>query len=161
MSSVIFSPLTLADIPYIGELETRCFPAPWTIETYRNELMHNTYSHYWVLRPSVPDASVPPILAYGGYWLMGEEAHVVTVATHPDFRRQGLAEQLMIGIIEKVREARGTMVTLEVRVSNVAAQRLYAKLGFVEVGLRKGYYNDNHEDALLMTIFFFPERTEE
>lgn len=82
---------------------------------------------------------------------------MVTVATHPDFRRRGFAEQLMIGIIEKVREAEGTSVTLEVRVSNVAAQELYRKLGFAEVGLRKAYYNDNHEDALLMTLFFFPE----
>jgi ribosomal-protein-alanine N-acetyltransferase len=157
MLSVIFSPLTLADIPFIGVLETRCFPSPWTTETYRNELMHNTYSHYWVLRPTVDgQQGVPPILAYGGYWLMGDEVHIVTVATHPQYRRRGLSEHLMLYMIEQCRTQGANLVTLEVRVSNTAAQQLYTKLGFVEVGLRRAYYHDNGEDALLMTLFLQP-----
>lgn len=151
----IFAPMTLGDVPAIGELELRCFPAPWSPETYRNELLHNRFGSYWVLRPQ-PDAGTtrPPILAYGGYWLLGDEVHIVTIATHPEYRRCGLGEHLLLQIIEQVRSEGAALITLEVRVSNRAAQRLYAKLGFVEVGRRRAYYQDNGEDALLMTLFF-------
>lgn len=153
--------MTLADLPVIGQLEKLCFPAPWTIDTYRNELLHNRYSCYWVLRP-LPDgpAAAAPILAYGGYWLMSDEAHIVTIAAHPDFRRQGLGESLLVGIIAKTAEQGAALVTLEVRITNTAAQALYDKLGFVRVGLRRKYYNDNGEDAILMTLFLDPSRTE-
>jgi ribosomal-protein-alanine N-acetyltransferase len=150
----IFAPMTLGDVPAIGELEMLCFPAPWSPETYRNELLHNRFGNYWVLRPSpVTPAGDPPILAYGGYWLMGDEVHIVTIATHPRYRRRGLSEHLLLQMIEQCRGAGARLVTLEVRTSNRAAQQLYTKLGFVEVGLRRGYYQDNGEDALLMTLF--------
>jgi ribosomal-protein-alanine N-acetyltransferase len=145
--------MTLADVPVVGALEPRCFPAPWSAQTYRNELLHNQYSAYFVLRPA-GDGKLPSVLAYGGYWLMGDEAHIVTLATHPDFRRQGLGEQLLLGLVDRARRAGARSVTLEVRVSNKAAQALYAKWGFVVVGQRRGYYQDNGEDAILMTRFF-------
>lgn len=150
----IFAPMMLGDVPTIGALEVLCFPAPWSPETYRNELLHNRFSSYWVLRP-LPEAASgqPPILAYGGYWLMGDEVHIVTIATHPDYRRCGLGEHLLLQMIEQVRSQGAGLVTLEVRFSNKAAQQMYAKLGFVEVGLRRAYYQDNGEDALLMTLF--------
>jgi ribosomal-protein-alanine N-acetyltransferase len=139
-------------------LEVLCFPAPWSPETYRNELLHNRFGNYWVLRPP-PKAQAhhPPILAYGGYWLMGDEVHIVTLATHPAYRRQGLSEHLLRQMIEQCRNAGARLVTLEVRASNRAAQQLYAKSGFVEVGLRRAYYQDNGEDALLMTLFLEPQ----
>lgn len=150
----IFRPMTLADVPAIGELEILCFPAPWSPDTYRNELLHNRFGHYWVMEPmATSEPALPPIVAYGGYWLMGDEVHIVTVATHPQLRRQGLSETLMRLMIDECRKAGAALVTLEVRVTNTAAQQLYAKLGFVEVGLRKRYYHDNGEDALLMTLF--------
>ena len=153
----VFSPMTLVDVPYVGELELQCFPAPWSTDTYRNELLHNQFSHYWVLRPQADEGQMPPILAYGGYWLMGDEAHVVTIASHPHFRRQGLGEHLLMHMIQHARANGATMVTLEVRVSNQAARDLYVKWGFVEVGLRPRYYRDNNEDALLMTLYLPPE----
>ena len=85
--------MTVADVPFVSTLEPLCFPAPWSAETYRNELLHNRYSAYWVLRPVGGAGDLPPILAYGGYWLMGDEAHVVTIATHPDHRRHGFGRQ--------------------------------------------------------------------
>jgi ribosomal-protein-alanine N-acetyltransferase len=154
----IFAPMTLGDVPTIGELEVLCFPAPWSPETYRNELLHNRFGNYWVLRPLPANgAGHPPILAYGGYWLMGDEVHIVTLATHPAYRRRGLSERLLLQMIEQCRSAGARLVTLEVRVSNRAAQQLYAKLGFVEVGRRRAYYQDNGEDALLMTLFLEPQ----
>ncbi len=151
----IFTPMTLADVPMVGYLEPLCFPAPWSAETYRNELLHNQYSAYFVLRP-VPGSApeLPSVLAYAGYWLMGDEAHIVTLATHPDFRRLGLGEKLLVGLVAAAKGAGARSVTLEVRVSNVAAQALYAKWGFLTVGRRRGYYRDNGEDALLLTLFF-------
>lgn len=151
--------MTLLDVPYVGELEVACFPAPWSPETYRNELLHNQYSFYWVLRPSAGKrGQMPPILAYGGYWLMGEEAHIVTIASHPSFRRQGLGEKLLLYMIHDAQANGAAEITLEVRVSNRGAQEMYAKWGFVEVGRRPRYYRDNDEDALLMTLFLPPER---
>lgn len=146
--------MTLVDVPYVGRLEPLCFPAPWSTDTYRNELLHNQFSAYWVLRPAgrMHDG-VPPILAYGGYWLMGDEAHIVTIASHPDFRRQGLGERLLREMIEQAQQGGATSITLEVRVSNRAARVMYAKWGFVEVGMRPRYYRDNGEDAVLMTLF--------
>lgn len=147
-------PMTLADVDAVGNLEERCFDDPWTRSTFRNELTSNNLAHYWVVRPTPgADAALPPILAYGGFWLMGDEAHIVNVATHPDFRRQGLGQLVVLGMIEAARQAGARLVTLEVRMSNRAAQKLYARLGFVEVGERRRYYNDNGEDALLMTLF--------
>ena len=154
----IFAPMALDDVPTVGELELLCFSAPWLPETYRNELLHNRFGNYRVLRPSpATQESHPPILAYGGYWLMGDEVHIVTIATHPDYRRRGLSERLLHHMIEECRSQGAHLVTLEVRVSNEAAQQLYAKLGFVEVGLRRAYYHDNGEDALLMTLFLAPD----
>ena len=99
--------MTLADVPMVGLLEPLCFPAPWPAETYRNELRHNQYSAYFVLRPGPGSASeLPSVLAYGGYWLMGDEAHIVTLATHPDFRRQGLGEQFLVGLVAASQERR-------------------------------------------------------
>ena len=157
----IFRPMTLADVPAIGELEILCFPAPWSPDTYRNELLHNRFGHYWVMEPmATSELALPPIVAYGGYWLMGDEVHIVTVATHPQLRRQGLSEGLMRLMIDECSKAGAALVTLEVRVTNTAAQQLYTKLGFVEVGLRKRYYRDNGEDALLMTLFLKEESVE-
>ena len=149
----IFAPMTLDDVPIVGELELLCFSAPWSPDTYRNELLHNRFSNYWVLRPAETRGSVPSILAYGGYWLMGDEVHIVTLATHPAYRRRGLSEHLLLQMIDRCRGEGARLVTLEVRASNRPAQQLYAKLGFVEVGVRRGYYQDNGEDALLMTLF--------
>ncbi|HHY56368.1 MAG TPA: ribosomal protein S18-alanine N-acetyltransferase [Chloroflexi bacterium] len=151
---VQIQPMSVQDIPFIEGLEIACFPEPWPGDIYRHELAHNRLSSYWVVRPVQEHAEdAPPILAYGGYWAMGSEVHIVTVATHPDYRRQGLGRVLMAWMIERARAGGATEVTLEVRAGNVAAQALYAQMGFVVVGRRKGYYHNNGEDAVLMTLF--------
>lgn len=147
--------MTLDDIEAVVEIEQQAFPTPWCADGYRRELLHNERSHYWVLRPSAsrPDQAWPSVLAYGGYWLLGDEVHIITIATHPAWRRLGLGEWLLLEMLAQVRSQGVSQVTLEVRVGNQAARALYEKLGFAEVGLRKRYYRDNHEDALLMTLF--------
>jgi len=151
---IAFQPMIVDDIPVVEELEQRCFVSPWSGQTYYNELVHNQLSFYWVLRPHPPGvAGVPPILAYGGYWLTGDEAHIVTIATHPDYRRQRLGQLLLEQMIKRAHMGGAYDITLEVRAGNLAAQEMYKKLGFVTVGLRKRYYQDNGEDAVLMTLF--------
>ncbi len=151
-----FTPMTNADLPAVMEMEHVSFPTPWSIETYRRELIvHN--ASYWVVRPTVKPANaaaaIPPVLAYGGMWLLGEDAHITTIATHPDWRRRHIGEWLLIHMAEVARSHGVSALTLEVRLRNTAAQALYAKLGFVAVGLRRGYYQDTGEDARLLTLF--------
>ncbi|MCS6825193.1 MAG: ribosomal protein S18-alanine N-acetyltransferase [Caldilinea sp.] len=151
---VTLQPMTIHDIPIIEELEKHCFSAPWSGDVYRHELTSNRLGSYWVMRrASESDEGTPPILAYGGYWLMGQEAHIVTIATHPDFRRRGLGRRLLQAMIDKAVEAGALEITLEVRAGNDAAQALYRSMGFVVVGVRKHYYYDNGEDAVLMSLF--------
>jgi ribosomal-protein-alanine N-acetyltransferase len=107
------------------------------------------------LRPSRPTATVSTpdlmsIIGFAGLWLMVDEAHITTIAMHPNYRRMGLGELLLASLIDIAYEIGAKWVTLEVRVSNYTAQNLYHKYGFREAGLRHRYYSDNQEDALIM-----------
>lgn len=158
---LIITPMTLADVEFVAEIEQRSFSAPWSAGTFRHELEHNGRSVYWVLRPAQPqrDADLPPILAYGGYWLLDHEAHIMTIATHPEWRRHQLGEWMLLEMLTRARASGVQQATLEVRASNRVAISLYHKTGFVEVGLRKRYYRDNNEDALLLTLFKLDSET--
>jgi ribosomal-protein-alanine N-acetyltransferase len=103
-------------------------------------------------RPSttISTPSVASIIGFAGLWLMVDEAHITTIAMHPDFRRLGLGEFMLVSLIDIAYDIGAKWVTLEVRVSNYAAQNLYRKYGFREAGLRHRYYSDNQEDALIM-----------
>jgi ribosomal-protein-alanine N-acetyltransferase len=107
------------------------------------------------LLPSRPEVTVPSqdavsIIGFAGLWLMVDEAHITTIAMHPDYRRRGLGEFLLVNLIDIAYTIGAKWVTLEVRVSNTTAQNLYQKYGFREAGVRRRYYSDNHEDALIM-----------
>ena len=103
------------------------------------------------------NSAAPHLLAYGGMWHTGEEAHVTTIAVHPEWRRRGRGEWTLLHLLGVARGRGAEMVTLEVRESNDAAIRLYEKLGFEQVGRRRGYYIGAKEDALLMTLFAIHE----
>lgn len=95
-------------------------------------------------------ASWPPIAGYAGLWLMADEAHITTIAVRPDLRGRGLGELLLCALADVARNIPARWLTLEVRVSNTVAQNLYRKYGFMEHGLRRYYYSDNSEDAIIM-----------
>jgi ribosomal-protein-alanine N-acetyltransferase len=162
--------MQLRDVAEVMEIERLSFPSPWSARAYRYELQENNLSHYLVARPQRPLAKTEPgfwaglqramgvavpseasILGYGGFWLMAGEAHISTIAVRPEWRRRGLGELLLVAMLELAVELGGDLATLEVRVSNVAAQSLYQKYGFAKVGLRPHYYRDRGEDALIMT----------
>jgi ribosomal-protein-alanine N-acetyltransferase len=98
-----------------------------------------------------PEPAEEHILGYAGMWILADEAHIMSIASAGEYRRRGIGEALLIGIIELARKHRARTVTLEVRVSNTVAQNLYLKYSFRKTGLRKGYYLDNREDALIMS----------
>lgn len=154
-STLRFTAMTLDDLATVEKLEKLCFPTPWPISAYRHELRHNRLGYYWVIRPADGQKidGRPPVVAYGGYWLMGDEAHIVTIATHPQWRRRHLGEWLLLEMLARARAQDACAATLEVRTGNYAAQALYRKLGFVDVGVRRQYYRDTGEDALLLTLY--------
>ncbi len=99
---------------------------------------------------TVPTPDLASIIGFAGLWLMVDEAHITTIAMHPDYRRLGLGEYMLVSLIDIAYSIGAKWVTLEVRVSNHSAQNLYRKYGFREAGLRRRYYSDNQEDALIM-----------
>jgi ribosomal-protein-alanine N-acetyltransferase len=162
------------DIPQVADIERESFPSMWPQTAYKRELT-NKIARYLVLT-EVGEQWPGPAAAAGlwgtlrrimgaeeapaeaerlagfiGLWLMVGEAHIVTVAVRETHRRGGIGERLLIAAIELAMDADQEVVTLEVRASNQAAQQMYEKYGFRRVGLRKRYYTDNNEDAVLMT----------
>jgi [ribosomal protein S18]-alanine N-acetyltransferase len=142
---VVIEPMRLEDLPAVHAIEQASFTAPWPPHAYRSELESNRMAHYLVARAG------DTIAAYGGMWLMVDEAHITTFAVHPGWRRQRVGERLLLAFLDIAIDQRAHEATLEVRLSNLAARRLYEKYGFRPVGLRPRYYSDDHEDALIMT----------
>ena len=138
-------PMTLADLPAVQLIERASFTTPWPPQAYRQELESNRLASYLVGEIG------EEIVAYGGVWLMVDEAHVTTFAVHPRYRRRGIGERLLLSLLDLSIARRAREATLEVRLSNLGARRLYEKYGFRPVGIRPRYYSDNQEDALIMT----------
>jgi ribosomal-protein-alanine N-acetyltransferase len=147
-----------ADLPYVDQIEQRSFPTPWSKTLYRRELERNPFSFYRVIRATAAGKvlSLPPILAYGGCWVMDDAAHILTIASHPELRRRCLGEWILLSLLRDAIERAAAQATLEVRIGNRVAIALYEKMGFVESGLRQGYYpparGHGREDALLLTL---------
>ena len=131
--------------PAVQAIEQASFSAPWPPNAYETELRTNRLAHYLVIRVGAA------IVGYAGLWLMVDEAHVTTFAIHPDWRRRRLGERLLLALLDIAIARRAAEATLEVRLSNLPARRLYEKFGFRPVGIRPRYYTDNNEDALIMT----------
>ena len=138
-------PMRIEDLVVVHAIERASFAAPWPANAYRSELETNRLAHYLVAR--VEDE----IVGYGGMWLMVDEAHITTFAIHPAWRRQRIGERLLLAFLDLAVDRRAREATLEVRLSNLPARRLYEKYGFKPVGLRPRYYSDDGEDALIMT----------
>jgi len=143
--------MRLEDLAEVQRIEQASFSTPWPENAYRNELLTNRLASYLVGRID------GRIVAYGGLWLMVDEAHITTFAVHPSWRRQRVGERLLLAFLDLARDRQAREATLEVRLSNLAARRLYEKYGFRPVGLRPRYYSDNNEDALIMTTDSFDD----
>jgi ribosomal-protein-alanine N-acetyltransferase len=136
--------MELSDIPAVLEIERRSFPTPWSERAFLSELTQNAYAHY------VVGLIGGRVVAYGGMWLILDEAHVTNIAVHPDYRGRAIGHRLLLELERRAASHGCTRMTLEVRPSNAKAQKLYRQHGFVPRGLRPGYYTDTHEDAIIM-----------
>ena len=138
--------MILEDVPAVHEIDTLSFSLPWTERSFRFELTQNPVSRNWVAE------SGGRIAAMMTLWLIVDEAHIATLATHPDFRRRGIGERLMVAALISAKDEGARRAFLEVRAGNTGAIALYQKYGFVVAGVRPHYYKDNHEDAILMNL---------
>ena len=143
----ILRPMTLDDIPQVIAIEKKSFPTPWSPYAFTCELADNQFAHYLVLAAAENPSTV---LGYGGMWIIIDEAHITNIAIAPALRGQALGEFLINGMIALAREKNVARMTLEVRVSNEPAKNLYNRMGFVAAGIRRGYYTDTNEDAIIM-----------
>lgn len=143
--------MLLDDLPDVLAIDRLSFPIPWPERSYRYELTENRASTLLVADQVGESGGRRPV-GYLGYWLIADEAHISTLAVHPDFRGLGIGRQLLQSGLQHARAAGARLATLEVRPSNAVAIGLYRRFGFELVGRRSGYYRDNGEDALLMTL---------
>jgi len=133
------------DLPRVMDIERECFPVPWSESAYLTEITNR--SAYYVV------ATLGGVIAgYAGMWTVMDEAHITTIGVAGEFRGRKIGEQLMMALIDEAMRRGARRATLEVRQSNSVAQGLYRKLGFVPAAIRRGYYTDNHENAVVMWI---------
>lgn len=135
-------PAVASDLDAIHEIERHSFKTAWTRETFEAELARD------VARIDV--ARDPDVIAFCNYWLAVGEVHILSIATHPDRRRSGVAGKLLAHALDAGRELGATLATLEVRRGNKPAIALYERAGFRTVHVRARYYQDDGEDALVM-----------
>lgn len=145
MFKIKIKPMEKSDIDRVIELEKKAYGQHhWSKESFLSELSNDLASYYSAFSEN------GELIAYCGCWKILEEAHITTIAVLPDYRRKHIAEVLLKTIIDECYKDMVKFITLEVRVSNAGAIGLYEKYGFKSLGTRKGYYQDNNEDALIM-----------
>ena len=144
VDSLEIVPMQPEHLGRVLEIENVSFPAPWSYRSYLGELTRNNFAHYFVA------LIAGEIVGYIGLWIVVDEAHITTVAVAPEYRGNKIAQRL-IGFGEEYSKIWGAeKMILEVRVSNLAAQKVYQRMGFEQIAIRKQYYADNLEDAIVM-----------
>ena len=133
------------DIERMAELDKICFSLPWQLSDFKTEILKNRLAFYLVCTAN----SV--VVGYAGLWAIKPEGHITNVAVHPDYRRRGIGSKLLEDLLKQSQERFGLKdFTLEVRMSNIDAIKLYSRFGFKYAGKRKAYYRDTNEDALIL-----------
>ncbi|KGR76891.1 ribosomal protein S18-alanine N-acetyltransferase [Ureibacillus manganicus] len=145
---VLYRKMTETDVNAVHAIEVASFPTPWTLDSFYYEMTENNFAHYIIAEDDLGN-----IVGFCGMWLVIDSAQITNVAVSESVRGLGIGEGLMREAIRIAKEQYNIEVmSLEVRVSNIVAQNLYRKLGFNDGGIRKGYYTDNQEDALVMWV---------
>lgn len=135
-----------SDLEAVLAIENGSFHTPWSRESFEREIKENRLAQYYVLEVD------QEVVAYCGMWIIIDEAHITNVAVMPNLRRRGYAKALIAYVLASLTEQTVSQVTLEVRVGNIEAIKLYESFGFKSVGIRPGYYQDTKEDASIMWI---------
>ena len=150
MGELVIRRMRLEDVPAVAAIEKATFARPWSEESFRQELERNVAARYLVAERD------GRVTGYAGAWIILDESHITNIAVAEDSRGQGIGLTLTRALLQYLSNLGAAYATLEVRVSNLRAQGLYKKLGFVSVGKRKRYYEDNGEDAYLMVCEHMP-----
>lgn len=140
----IIETMKVRDLDEVMEVEHHCFKTPWSRYSFMCELTDNQFAHYIIARHN------GKIVGYAGMWIILDEAHVTNIGVLPEYRGKGVGETLMRSLMALAKTKGASKMTLEVRKSNYIAQNLYSKLGFEPIGIRRGYYIDDGEDAVIM-----------
>ena len=148
---VILRPMELKDVEQVYAIDVLSFSLPWSERSYRFELTENPTSHPWVAE-MLDSRGQPQVVGMIVVWIILDEAHIATIAAHPAYRRQGIGRRLLARALEDAAGRGAIKAYLEVRRSNLGAQKLYEQFGFTVTGIRPRYYLDTQEDALLMTL---------
>ena len=151
MSDTVIRFMRLKDVDAVADIEEATFARPWSRDSFRQEVTRNAVARYLVAEQD------GQILGYAGAWIILDESHITNIAVREDVRGKGLGKKLTKQLLQILSNLGACYATLEVRVSNIRAQNLYKSLGFVSVGKRKRYYEDNNEDAYLMVCEHLPE----
>ncbi|MFJ7954638.1 ribosomal protein S18-alanine N-acetyltransferase [Lysinibacillus sp. NPDC096418] len=146
-SKVTYRKMTSDDVESVYAIELATFPTPWTLDSFYYEVHENQYAYYLIAVDE--DES---IIGFCGMWMVIDAAQITNVAVIDAARGRGIGEALMREAMRIAREHSMDVMSLEVRVTNNVAQNLYRKLAFQDGGIRKGYYTDNGEDALVMWV---------
>lgn len=160
-AQVDIEPMRQRHLPAVLAIEQRTYPRPWTPGLFASELQAGPTRRYYVALASSAVTGVTAslrrglglgrrVVGYGGIMVQVGEAHVTTVAVHPEHHRRKIASRLLLRLLQDARDMGADAATLEVRIANLGAQRLYSAFGFVPAGVRPGYYAETSEDALIM-----------
>jgi [ribosomal protein S18]-alanine N-acetyltransferase len=145
---VSYSLMTAEDIDGVLNITNLCFSTPWSRSSISGEL-NNPLAKYIIAK----DIEKNSVIGFVGVWIIVGEADITNIAVHPNYRKLGVGSKLLSSLINICDDLSCSLINLEVRASNISAQNLYKKFSFIENGLRKGYYEDTKEDAILMTYF--------
>lgn len=144
MNNIVISKMQESDIKEVFKISALSFHTPWTVDSLKDELNSNKYARYFVAKID------NLVIAYGGIWIIIDEAHVTNIAVHPEYRGIGIGKKILEALIDQCIIEFIPSMTLEVRISNSVAISLYKSFGFSEEGIRKKYYGDTGEDGIIM-----------
>ncbi|RKQ28325.1 ribosomal protein S18-alanine N-acetyltransferase [Oceanobacillus halophilus] len=146
MAEIVIRDMELKDVNQVMEVEKASFTTPWTTDVFYQEIVDNAHAHYYVLEVN------EKIVGYVGMWIVIDDAQITNIAIMPDYRGCKLGEKLFGFVMQMLTNIGVKRLSLEVRVSNIVAQKLYRKFGLVPGGIRKNYYTDSGEDAMVMWV---------
>ena len=149
-SEIIIRRMTMDDVDGVAAVEAATFPPPWSRDAFASE-MNNVAARYLVAEKD------GRVIGFAGAWIILDESHITNIAVYKEERGQGIGRKLTEGLMQYLSNLGAAYATLEVRKSNEVAQNLYKSLGFIKLGVRKRYYEDNGEDALIMVCDHMPE----
>lgn len=158
--NIIIRPMTIHDVPQVHAIEKATFTMPWSMVAFQYELLNNHLSKYYVMAERDEQGPIPgsdQVIGYLGFWFVIDEAHITTLAISADYQGYGYGNKFLAFALETARLNKIEQISLEVRVSNEKAIGLYKKFGFKEAGIRRKYYTDNDEDAIVMWLSLVDE----